>query len=120
MTESLGIWPLVLLGSLATYLWRGLGVVLASRIDPAGPVFQWVTCVSYAMLAGLIARMIVQPLGVLGETPLFDRLAATTLAFAVFFLWRRKVLPGVLAGVLAFTLLTVARQAGGALQAKVL
>ena len=64
------------------------------------------------MLAGLIARMTVLPLGGLAEAPLADRLIAMGLAFAVFFAWRRKVLPGVAAGVVAFILLAAARQAG--------
>ena len=107
-----GAWLVVLLGIAATYLWRGLGVVFSSRIDPESAVFQWVSCVSYAMVAGLIARMILMPLGVLAETPLFDRLAATALAFAVFFLWRRRIFPGVLAGVVAFVVFAMAREAG--------
>ncbi len=106
MTNAGELWPVLLLAIAATYLWRGLGVLFSSRIDPEGAVFAWVTCVSYAMLAGLIARMTVLPLGGLAETPLIDRLLAMALAFAVFFGWRRKVLPGVAAGVLAFIQLT--------------
>ena len=106
MTNAGELWPVLLLAIAATYLWRGLGVLFSSRIDPEGVIFAWVTCVSYAMLAGLIARMTVLPLGGLAETPLIDRLLAMALAFAVFFGWRRKVLPGVAAGVLAFILLT--------------
>ena len=111
-TTETYLWGLVLLSAAATYLWRGLGVLLSARIDPEGPIFQWVTCVSYAMLAGLISRMVILPLGSLAATPLSDRLIAVGVAFAVFFVWRRKVLPGVVAGVLAFILLVWARQAG--------
>lgn len=112
LAGGLGPWPVLLLAIAGTYLWRGLGVLLSARIDPEGAAFQWVTCVSYAMLAGLIARMTVLPLGSLAETPLFDRLAAMALAFGVFFAWRRRVLPGVAAGVLCFILLAAARQGG--------
>jgi branched-subunit amino acid transport protein len=112
MTAEFGAWPFLLLAITATYLWRGLGVLLSTRIDPQGAVFQWVTCVSYAMLAGLISRMIVMPLGILAEVPLVDRLAAMALAFLVFFGWRRKVLPGVAVGVIALILLTLARREG--------
>ena len=111
-TTEAYLWGLVLLSAAATYFWRGLGVLLSARIDPEGPIFQWVTCVSYAMLAGLISRMIILPLGSLAEAPLTDRLVAVGVAFAVFFAWRRKVLPGVTAGVLAFILLAWVRQAG--------
>ncbi len=109
---ELGAWPIVLLGIAATFFWRALGGVFSARINPDSAVFQWVSCVSYAMVAGLIARMIIMPLGVLAETPLSDRLAATAFAFAVFFLWRKQVLPGVLGGVAAFVLLGLARESG--------
>jgi len=112
VTGTLGIWPLLLLAIAATYVWRALGVLLSARMNPEGAVFQCVTCVSYAMLAGLIARMTVLPLGGLAEAPLADRLIAMGLAFAVFFARRRKVLPGVATGVAAFILLAAARQAG--------
>ena len=67
------LWLVMGFGVAATYLWRGLGVALSARLDPEGLVFEWVTCVSYAMLAGLIAG------GLLGAQVgyyQFDRLAA--------------------------------------------
>ncbi len=112
MTGELGAWPFLVLAIAATYLWRGLGVFLSARINPEGAVFQWVTCVSYAMLAGLIARMTVLPLGMLAETPLIDRLAAMALAFAVYFAWHRRLLPGVAAGVVVFIIFAYAREGG--------
>ncbi len=112
MTTSADLWLLLGLGIAATYLWRGLGVTLSARLDPEGLVFEWVTCVSYAMLAGLVSRMTVMPLGGLAETALTDRLVATALGFLVFFLLRRRILPGIAAGVGLFILLTTARQQG--------
>ena len=87
---------------LATYLWRFLGTLFARRIDPEGAVFQWVTCVSYAMLAGLIARMIVLPVGALVEVPLWIRVTGIAVGLGVFFLARRQVLIGVGAGLAVF------------------
>lgn len=112
MTTGLGPWPFLVLAIAATYLWRGLGVLLSTRIDPQGAVFRWVTCVSYAMLAGLISRIIVLPLGLLAEVPLGDRLAAVAVAFVVYFGGGRRVLAGVAAGTVALALLVVARQNG--------
>lgn len=112
MIVEASAWPLLLAAIAATYVWRALGVLLSARIDPEGDLFQWVTCVSYAMLAGLIARMTVMPLGVLAETPLVDRLVAMAIAFAVYFGWRRKVLPGVAAGVAALILFAMVRENG--------
>ncbi len=87
------------LGALVTYFWRFLGVLLSGRIDAGSLMFQWVGAVSYALLAALIARMIVLPLGPpLDATPLSYRLAATVIALAVFFATRRNLLLGVLGG----------------------
>lgn len=93
-------WPyaVMLAGALATYVWRGLGVMLSGRMSPNSPALDWIGCVAYALLAGLIARMVVLPIGPLAETTLTARLSGAAVAFAVFLLLRRNVLLGVLAG----------------------
>ncbi len=96
---------IVSLGVAATYFWRGLGVAFSTRIAPDGALFRWITCVSYAMLAGLVARITILPLGSLADTPLTFRLGAMAVAIAVFFLARRRVLPGIVAGVGTFVVL---------------
>lgn len=110
-----GPWPWVALavGALVTYFWRGLGVALSGRLNPQSPLFEWIACVAYALLAGLIARMILLPLGSLAETPLPDRVAAAGLAFVVFFLTRRNLLLGVGSGFAVMVLATWGRNALG-------
>ncbi|MBL8669625.1 MAG: AzlD domain-containing protein [Alphaproteobacteria bacterium] len=98
-------WVILALCVAGTYLWRGLGVALSGRIDPYGAVFRWVGCVAYAMLAGLISRMIVSPVGPLAQTGLADRLAGCAVAVALFFLLRRNLVVGVAGGVTATMLL---------------
>ena len=114
MSEGGGFWwpfAVMLAGAAATYVWRAAGVALSGRIDPRGAVFEWVACVAYALLAGLIARMIVLPTGPLAETPLADRLLGTVLAVAVFLVARCNMLLGVSAGIGALALLTWGRAA---------
>ena len=108
MAEHAPLWPYVVLvvGALATYFWRALGVALSGRIDPAGAVFEWVACVAYALLAGLLARMIVLPVGPLADTPLGARLAAAAIALAIFFATRKNLALGVAAGAGALVLLS--------------
>ena len=103
-------WIVVVLiaGAAATYVWRALGVALSGRIDPTGPVFEWVGCIAYASLAALIARMIVMPVGPLEETDLGMRLISAATALVAFFLARRSIFFGVAAGTLAFIGLTMA------------
>jgi branched-subunit amino acid transport protein len=99
-------WALIGLAIIATFFWRGLGVLLSTRIDPSGPTFRWVSCVSYAMLAGLVARMTVLPAGALAMTPLTHRLAGMACGFGVFLLFHRSVLAGVTAGTALFAILS--------------
>lgn len=103
--DSWMVWAAVLGAALVTYASRGLGVLFAGRIDPASPLFDWVGCVAYALLAGLIARMILLPIGPLADVPLAVRLSAAGIALAIFFLTRRSLLLGLAAGVGALLLM---------------
>jgi branched-subunit amino acid transport protein len=109
MAEVLGTyWPylVVVAGGLVTYGIRVFGVALAGRISVDSQVFQWVGCIAYGLLAALIARMILMPVGVLQEAPLTFRVAGLVAALAAFFLVRRNVLAGCIAGVGTLVALT--------------
>ena len=107
-------WPVALLiaGAAATYVWRALGVALSGRIVPQGRLFGWVACVAYALLSGRVARMIVLPSGSLSAVALCGRVGAAALALLVFFLARRNMPLGVVAGVAVFMGLSWAYGAG--------
>jgi branched-subunit amino acid transport protein len=92
------LWMIVLSCAAATFVWRFLGVLVVSRIDPNGAVFQWISCVSYAMVAGLIFRMIIMPESQLADVSLVIRIAAVVIAFAAYLLFKRRLVAGVLAG----------------------
>lgn len=112
MKETLTSWgPYIALAVTfaVTYGWRALGVALSGRIRTDSLIFEWVTCVAYALLAGLVARMIILPLGALAETPVIDRLGAALLALAVFFLTRKNLFLGVFSGFACLVLLTWGR-----------
>jgi hypothetical protein len=68
------------------------------HIDAEGAIFQWITCVSYAMVAGLIFRMIVMPESELAGVSLPIRGISVAIAFAAYFLFQRRLIAGVLAG----------------------
>ena len=104
-------WLVALLCGLATYLWRGLGVTLSGGLRTESPVFVWVGCVAYAMIAGLIARILLMPGGTLEQTMLTDRLLACAAASAVFFFGGRNLFYGVVTGGTALVILHWARQA---------
>ena len=107
-----GMWGLLALVSLATYIWRAGGVVIAARIDPNGALSQWFTCVAYGMLAGLISRIMLMPIGILAETPMVDRMAALAIGFFLFWIFKRHMLPATLGSTAVFFALTTLRSTG--------
>ena len=110
--NDLAPWMLLTLAIAATYLWRGLGTTLAARIDPESDFFTWIACVAYALLAGLIARILVLPVGMLEDTEMVDRLGATAFGFLLFFVFKRNVAVGTLSAAGTFMVLVWARGQG--------
>ena len=97
---------LILACAAGTYLWRALGVAVAGRLDPEGEMFSWMGAVALAMIAGLVARMLIEPVGVLATTSLLERLGATACAVVMYFaLSRRNLLAGVLGGCVVIVVL---------------
>ena len=107
-----GLWGLLLLVSLSTYAWRAGGVAIAARIRPDGNLSQWFSCVAYGMLAALMSRIVLLPVGILAETPLIDRLVALGAGVAVFGAFRRNMLAGMLSSVGVFAVIIALRENG--------
>ena len=105
----LELWLLVIVGTLGTYAWRAMGVLLSGRIQVESELFSWIACVAYAMIAGLVARILWTPTGVLAETLLLERLAACVAGLIVYRLTHRNLLLGVSGGMIAIMLLVFAR-----------
>lgn len=103
--EALVVLGVMLVGAAVTYAWRGLGVALSGRLNTTSPLFVWVSCVAYALLTALVARMIVLPLGPLAETQTLDRVLAALAALGLFFAVRRSILVGTLGGAAVLVLL---------------
>ena len=99
------LWLIVLGCSAATFIWRLLGVAVVKKINADGALFEWVTCVSYAMVAGLIFRMMIMPESQLAQVSLLIRCAAVVFAFAAYFAFRRMLLAGVLAGSISLSVM---------------
>lgn len=96
------VWSILALTVAATFGWRFLGVVLAGRIDPESPLFDWVSAVTYAMVAGLMMRIVVFPSGAVAATPVADRVLAAAVALAVWCRRGRSLMPGLAAGMAVF------------------
>jgi branched-subunit amino acid transport protein len=112
MEGAVEIWLVTAACAAGHYFWRGLGVALSGRITVNSELFNWATCVAYAMIAGLVMRIMIFPAGMLAESELIDRLAACVLALAAFYGWRRNLFVGVSAGAVVLTLASWARTMG--------
>jgi branched-subunit amino acid transport protein len=99
-------WLIITLAALASYASRGLGALLSGRIHADSAIIEWITAVTYALMAGLVARMVVLPIGALAATPDWQRLSAAGVCLAVFFISRKNVGLGVLAGSLTLLALS--------------
>lgn len=108
MNDSLNIWWAIAGAGAVTYASRGFGVLLSGRLNTDGLAFRWVAAVAYALLAALIARLIVVPLGPLQTTSLPDRLVSAGLALAVYLLSKNNLMLGVATGGAALALLKLA------------
>lgn len=93
------------LAIMATYVWRLAGVFFAKKIDPNGQVFIWLGCVAYALLAGLMSRVLLVPVGVLADTGLFGRLLAMSAGFLVYYLCGRSFFAATVVAACGFFLL---------------
>lgn len=89
----------------ATYIWRFAAVMISHRIEPNHPIFEWFTCLAYGIIAALVARSLVFPIGILQEIPLWQRLCSMAIAFLGFYLLGRKLWIGILFGEFTFILL---------------
>jgi hypothetical protein len=96
-----GLWPylvIILFGFLPSEIWRWLAVFLGRGIDENSEILVWVRAVASALLAGVVAKLILTPTGALASIPLFWRAGSLVAGVAGFYLARRSILAGVIAG----------------------
>ncbi len=111
-SSIVGLWGLLVLVSLSTYVWRAGGVAIAARIKPDGDLSQWFSCVAYGMLAALMSRIVILPVGILADTLLIDRLVALGAGVAMFCAFKRNMLAGLLSSVGVFAVIAALRENG--------
>ncbi|KQY14567.1 AzlD domain-containing protein [Rhizobium sp. Root482] len=98
MTAFEAWWPylfIVIAGWLATDLWRWLGVLAGNRLKEGSELLNWVRAVATALVAGVIARLVLFPTGVLEQSPLWLRIGAVVVGGLAFFLGRQKPVIGI-------------------------
>ena len=92
----------IAVASLVTYAWRAAGVLCAEKMRAESATLRFVTCVTYSLLAALVARLVLFPQGGLEESPIAARIVGMGVALAIFFILKRNVAAGAWLGALAF------------------
>jgi hypothetical protein len=104
------LWPyfiLIFAGFLPNEIWRILGLVLARRLNEGTELLIWVRAIATAILAGVIGKLIFFPVGALIGIPLSVRIGSIVIGLAAYWLVRRSVFAGVVAGDAALILGTM-------------
>jgi len=104
MTETTA-GSLLLLCILGTLILRVVGVIGAGQLNESSAFFRWISCVAFAISAGIMSKILLLPSGVLVDTPIDARIGGIGVGLVVFFFSGRRVLPGVVSGLVAFVLL---------------
>ncbi len=94
------LWPYIFIfvaGAVATDMWRWLGVLAGRRLNEDSEAFIWVKATATALVAGVIAKQIIYPGGVLADSPVMLRVVAAVIGFAVFLLAGKRMLAGIAA-----------------------
>lgn len=96
-----GSWLAVGLAFVGTFIWRFVGVLLASKIPAQSLLMDWVNTMAYAMVAGVLMLMLVHPTGILAASGLDDRLLGLVTGVGAMMLTKRIIL-SLLCGILMF------------------
>ena len=101
--STVALWlTLVLAGTVANEIWRTSGVFLSRGIDPDSPVLVWVKDVSTALVAALVARLLLHPIGALATIDGAVRAIAFLVGVVAYLLSRRNLVIGLASAEAAF------------------
>ncbi|WP_162653805.1 AzlD domain-containing protein [Lentilitoribacter sp. Alg239-R112] len=96
-------WPFVFIliaGWLATDIWRWLGVIVGNRLQEGSLALTWVRAMATSLIAGIIAKLILQPTGSLADFDIYLRVLAVATGFLVFLMAGKRIAVGILVALL--------------------
>lgn len=100
-----GYLTIALVGFLVHEPWRWLGLALGRNLTVDSEMFLWVRSVAAALIAGLVFRLMLFPVGALANVSLPVRATALACAALVFFSTKRNMGFAVAAGALSIVAL---------------
>ena len=99
------IWPylvVLLVGALPNGIFRAAAVLIGRSLDPDAEFFAWIRVVALALLAAVVAKIVISSPASLAQYPMWLPVAAIGAGLATFFISRRRLLAGILAGEAVF------------------
>lgn len=96
-------WPylfIAIAGWLATDIWRWMGVIVGNRLNEGSLVLLWVRATATSLVAGVIAKLILYPIGALADFDVNLRVIAVVLGFVVFILAKKQIIYGILSALI--------------------
>ena len=100
-------WPYVfifLAGSVATDMWRFIGVYFAGHVDENAEILVFVRTLATALVAAVIAKLILYPEGALAAAPVWLRVSAAVTGLLSYVVSGRRIIVGL--AVAEFILIT--------------
>ena len=88
--SSLQVWSALAIAAAGTYACRALGVVVSDKINQDSEFFRWLSAVTYALVAALVVRMVLMPVGPLGTVPVGWRLGFCAVSLLVMVVGSRR------------------------------
>ena len=107
--DPANFWHMLAVAYLSTIVWRIVGIIFADRVPVDSTLFTVINGMAYAMIAGLMLRLILYPSGALADTHTIDRLLAFGIGVGLFIIRPKTPLLGVIAGFVIFSTLILSR-----------
>lgn len=92
------LWAALIFVIFATYFWRGLGVLASGQINKDGEIFKWLSAVTYAILGALTFKLILLPVGLLGQIPMSYRIFVSFICLLVMLSKKGRLVPALILG----------------------
>lgn len=99
MIEAL--WPylvVIVAGFLPNEIFRTAAVFIGRGVDTESELFTWIRLVALTLLAAVVSKLLFEASGALASVPLILRIASVAIGVAAYFIGRRSLLLGILAG----------------------
>lgn len=99
------LWPYVIVivaGFVPNEAFRLAAVFLSRGVDEGSEIFAWIRIVATCLLAAVVSKLIYAPAASLATVPLAIRVTAIAFGVAAYFVLRRSLILGILAGEAAF------------------